>query len=292
MAKAVLIAKIDSVYDDLPEERYHFPKQYLGRLESARDDWIIYYESRRNGGRMVYYATARVSDIVQDPDQPDFYYALVDDFLEFETPVAFRSGGNILETSLLNQDGSVNPGKAQSAVHPISEIEYQQILQVGFGQLLEAAHRPNVQIGPGMHEEQAIFERPIVQQITNRPFRDRAFAEKVKMAYGKTCAFTGLKIINGGGRPEVQAAHIRPVRANGPDSIRNGIAICGTVHWMFDRGLITLSDDYRIVKARRSVPKALDRLLLQTGTLRLPDLRENFPATTYLSYHREHVFKG
>ncbi|MGH6673150.1 MAG: HNH endonuclease [Xanthobacteraceae bacterium] len=43
---------------------------------------------------------------------------------------------------------------------------------------------------------------------------------------------TGLQIINGGGRAEVQAAHIRPVAAGGFDSVRNGLALSGTIHWI------------------------------------------------------------
>jgi len=70
-----------------------------------------------------------------------------------------------------------------------------------------------------------------------RPFRDAAFAVSVKAAYFNTCAMTGLQIINGGGRAEVQAAHIRPVAAGGSDSVRNGLALSGTIHWMFDRAL-------------------------------------------------------
>jgi len=41
-------------------------------------------------------------------------------------------------------------------------------------------------------------------------------------------AITGLKLINGGGRAEVDAAHTRPVEANGPDVLSNGIALSGT----------------------------------------------------------------
>jgi hypothetical protein len=54
-------------------------------------------------------------------------------------------------------------------------------------------------------------------------------------AYGARCAVTGWKLINGGGRAEAQAAHIRPVERGGPDSVQNGIALSGTAHWMFDR---------------------------------------------------------
>src|SRR3546814_1477495 len=75
---------------------------------------------------------------------------------------------------------------------------------------------------PGLMEEPSTFDRPIVERVIARPFRDAAFARAVKSAYADTCAITGLKIINGGGRSEVQAAHIRPVVSQGPDSVRNG----------------------------------------------------------------------
>ncbi len=55
----------------------------------------------------------------------------------------------------------------------------------------------------------------------------------------------------GGGRPEVQAAHIRPVEHDGPESVRNGLALTGTVYWLFDRGLMSLDDSFNVVVARR-----------------------------------------
>jgi len=64
-------------------------------------------------------------------------------------------------------------------------------------------------------------------------------------------AISGLKIINGGGRAELDAAHIRPVQHNGPDIIHNGIALSGTAHAMFNRGLINLSDDFVILVSRQ-----------------------------------------
>jgi len=47
----------------------------------------------------------------------------------------------------------------------------------------------------------------------------------VLRAYEERCAVSGLKFINGLGRAEVVAAHIRPVERNGPDAIQNGIAL-------------------------------------------------------------------
>ncbi len=293
MTKAVFISKVNSIYDDLPEDRYHFPKQYLRRIEPTLGDWVIYYESRRNNGRQVYYATAQIEDIYEDQSRAGYYYAKVGQYLEFENPVPFKDGGQYFETSLLNEDGSVNPGKAQSAVHHITEQEYQTILQTGFSHVfVKDEQKLSPLISDGFQEDQLIFERPMVESIVKRPFRDKAFAEVVKTAYDKSCAFTGLKIINGGGRPEVQAAHIRPVADQGPDSVRNGIALCGTVHWMFDRGLISVNDDYEILRAKDKIPEAMDRLLLPSGKMELPNRIDYFPSPLYLQYHRQHVFKG
>lgn len=103
---------------------------------------------------------------------------------------------------------------------------------------------------------------------------------------------TGLKIVNGGGRTEVQAAHIRPVAHAGSDSVRNGLALSGTIHWMFDRGLVSIDDDYQILVARKHVPDTALRLLNETQRLLLPERRDLRPHPAYLRYHRDNVFKG
>ncbi len=40
MAHCVFMHKADSIYDDIPAERYQFPAQYLGRAEPWVGDWI------------------------------------------------------------------------------------------------------------------------------------------------------------------------------------------------------------------------------------------------------------
>jgi len=51
VSKAVLSTKVNPTYDDLPEQRYHFPQTYLRQVEAAVGDWIVYYEPRRENGR-------------------------------------------------------------------------------------------------------------------------------------------------------------------------------------------------------------------------------------------------
>jgi putative restriction endonuclease len=103
---------------------------------------------------------------------------------------------------------------------------------------------------------------------------------------------TGLRLVNGAGRCEIMAAHIRPVAASGPDSPRNGLALSRTVHWMFDRGLLSAEDDGRILTTRRLVPEQVRRVLNPDGYLRWPDDRLVRPHPQFLRYHRETVFRG
>ena len=90
----------------------------------------------------------------------------------------------------------------------------------------------------------------------------------------------------------MQAAHIRPVENRGPDSVRNGIALSGTVHWMFDRGLISVDENFDILIAKDRVPTTIDRLLAANRKLILPNRADLYPHQKFLDYHRREVFKG
>src|SRR3984957_17559337 len=107
MAKAILTTKVVPTYDDLPEQRYHFPRTYLRQVEAARHDWVLYYEPRRSpgdrpsrGGRQSYFATARIPDIIPDANQPDHFYALMDSYLDFARPVPFREDIHYYESAI------------------------------------------------------------------------------------------------------------------------------------------------------------------------------------------------
>jgi putative restriction endonuclease len=314
MTKAVFTTKVDPTYDDLPEERYHFPRTYLRVASAAVGDWIVYYEPRRTsgdlesrGGRQAYFATARLQRIEQDQARSDHFYAFVSDYLEFDRAVPFREGEITYELGLTKEDGSTNKGAFGRSVRSLSDAEYDLILQAGYAYTLGLRQwdRPGSLVPedpqpayPGFGDAgqtaytPEIMERRIVEQLVARPFRDRAFAAAVKSAYDDTCAMTGLRIINGGGRSEVQAAHIRPVADHGPDSVRNGLALSGTVHWMFDRGLVSIDDDYTILVAKGRVPDTVERLLVADRKLKGPSRPDLRSAQLFLQYHRTTVFKG
>ena len=303
--KAVLTHKAASIYDDKPEERYHFPGTYLRTVEGAIEDFILYYEpgrvathDRDRSGRRAYVAVAQVRGVRPDPTRDGFFYADIDPatYVTFERPVPFQEAGHYYERQLRRTDGGTSKGAFGRAVRPISDDEFTEILTAGFaaelGQPGEA--QPNLMLSSGLLEAPSDFQRPVIERVLSRPVRDAAFRHAIQAAYDSTCAMTGIRLINGGGRAEAQAAHIRPVAERGPDSIRNGLALSGTVHWMFDRGLISLGDppDYPILLARRGLPDSVRRLFTPNMLLRKPADERFWPAPAYTEFHRMQVFKG
>jgi putative restriction endonuclease len=61
---------------------------------------------------------------------------------------------------------------------------------------------------------------------------------------------------------------------------------------MFDRGLISIGDDYKILIAKNHVPEDAVRLLNQHGLIHLPKDQTLHPNAHYLKFHRDAVFKG
>lgn len=299
MAKAVFTTKVTPSYDDLPEVRYHFPRTYLNYARQTVGDYVVYYEPRRSsadlssgGGRQSYFGVARVESIIEDEQQPDHYYAIVGDYLDFDRAVPFAEGALYYESALQKEDGSTNKGAFGRAVRLVPDDEFDQILKAGFAPVLAEQTFSAENATQGFSEPPQLFVRPVVEMTISRPFRERSFMHNVRAAYANRCAITGLRLINGGGRPEVQAAHIQPVASNGPDSVRNGLALSGTVHWMFDRGLISIADDYRILVAKNHVPDDALRLINQNRMLNLPMDQTFHPNTHFLKFHRDNIFKG
>lgn len=300
MTKAVFTTKVTPSYKDLPEVRYHFPRTYLNHVQQTVGDYIVYYEPRRSsaalssrGGRQSYFGVARVDSVIEDADLPDHYFAIIDrtSYLDFDTAVPFYEGEKYYESALEKDDGSTNKGAFGRAVRLIPDDEFDRIFRSGFAPILHENPTPEVTL-PGFLEPPTPFERPVVEMMVSRPFRERSFMHNVRAAYANRCAITGLRLINGGGRPEVEAAHIQPVASKGPDAVRNGLALSGTVHWMFDRGLISIGDDYKILVAKHHVPDDAVRLLNQSGLINLPKDPTLYPNAYYLKFHRDAVFKG
>lgn len=294
MAKLILMHKAKSKYDDEPDVVYDFPKPYLKAAQEGVGEWIIYYEPAKAGPR-GYFAVAKIKSIIPKPGVPHRFMALIEpgSYLEFDRPVPRLIDGRPLEAALSGADGAPKKGGAlQLAVRRLPDRDFARIVNIGLPQDLEEMEARRYDPQPMVLDEgAALFERPVLERLTRRAFRDVAFRRSVRAAYDYRCAMSGLRLRNGGGRPEVQAAHIRSVAHQGSDSTRNGLALSGTLHWMFDRGLLSVADDWSILVSRNKVPsEVVDRLLSPSGKIILPKDERHWPHRDNLKWHRETVY--
>lgn len=257
-----------------PDRFYRFAPRWLDVAARAVGEWIVYCQPPAAGPR-GYHAVARVEQIVRDPAVPEALLALIEpgSYLEFGRDVPAPADGD-------------------APVRPISDEAFDRVLALGLideGELLpreESADAPE-----RVHEESEPFLGPVPREtvLTSRKVRDRQFRKRVLDVYECRCALTGMRLINGGGRAEVQAAHIMSVKADGPDVETNGIALSGTVHWMFDRGLISLSDRGDILLSGKIGDTAsVERLIYPDRRARLPANESLRPHRRYLAWHREY----
>jgi len=306
VTKAIFIHNPSSEYDDDPASHYHFPKVYLDRARLTVGDWIVYYESGKNRGLKSYKGIAKVQKIRSDDSRDGHYYAdmFPGSFLPMERDVPFKLNGSLFESKLSLPDGRVNGGHAIAAVRILPEADFARIIEYGFPDEQQDLPREDKAVTneksfelrekntPYEFDDVVVKSRNYEEILMNRKVRDRAFRSVVLRAYNKTCAFTGFSFVNGGGRAEVQAAHIRPVEHDGPDSINNGLALSGTAHWMFDRGLLSLADDGEILVSRHiNNMDEVNRVIISDRQARLPVHPKNRPHPAYLSWHRENCFK-
>lgn len=304
MARGVFLHRSDSIYDDSPAERYQFPKQYLGRASACVGDWVVYLEPSKVRFSRGYFAVAKVERIIPDPTSPGMYLALIEPgtYLDFANPVPFNGALGIVERGVLNDGGKVS-GRAQSAVRPLSIQDFNRIVDLGTADEADFLPRTGDAVAAGVRRDDRLhdvltpfqyeIERDRVTYIGSRAVRDRLFRRRIVKAYDSRCAMTGLKLINGGGRAEVEAAHIRPVERGGPDIVTNGLALSGTVHWMFDRGLVSLTDDLEILISRQANDPESIRALINRSGFALPPIRKlDRPHPSFLAWHRENCFKA
>lgn len=289
MTFGVFMHKDGSIYDDIPEVHYQFPKIYLSRAQKMVGDWIVYREPVKLPQSKGFFAVAKVERIIPDPDVSDRYRAIIEEgtYLPFQPTVPHIINGEPVERDLAN---------AQAAVRPLSNSDFARIISLGLPNEDTLPRKGDAETANRLRDEQTPYEmeRPIVQSLVNRPYRDRAFRRAVLHAYDGRCAVTGWKLVNGGGRLEAEAAHIRPVEHGGPDSIRNGLALSGTAHWMFDRGLIGVSDDHEIMINRKVNDRAgVEAIINSSGKIIAPKREADRPHSQFLAWHRKfHSFEA
>lgn len=116
-----------------------------------------------------------------------------------------------------------------------------------------------------------------------------AFRVLVTEAYEKRCAISGERTL-----PVLQASHIQPFSANGPNRVANGLLLRSDLHILFDRGYVTVTPDLRVEVSRRikeEFENGKDYYVYSGRRLAVvPGPSFERPAGEFLQWHNEHVY--
>ena len=124
--------------------------------------------------------------------------------------------------------------------------------------------------------------------------RGTVFRREVVKIYDQTCCISGVRVSATFTITMVDACHIVPFAANFDNSLTNGIALCPNIHRAFDRGLITVGDDYRVILSsafteNENSPFSFQQINSQQLTL--PSNERFYPSLEGFAWHRENIFK-
>ncbi len=150
----------------------------------------------------------------------------------------------------------------------------------------------NISISDVSNANTAVYET----EASYQSGRDVRFRLDIVAAYNYTCALTGYRVTTIGGASIIDAAHIHQFSASRNNDPKNGIALCKNAHWMFDQGLWSLDDDYRIIVSHDSFEEQAHNQKslrdFQGSRIALPSNPKLWPDLQHLAWHREFKFSA
>lgn len=129
----------------------------------------------------------------------------------------------------------------------------------------------------------------VVEREEEQILRSHIFRKAVLEIYDGRCAFSGMKLEFGKNATLVDACHIIPFADAQGDTITNGIALSPTIHRAFDRGLVSVSDDYRVLVHPRLTDHFPEVGISQFNhqKLHLPQDSRFYPSPEKFEQHRQ-----
>lgn len=125
--------------------------------------------------------------------------------------------------------------------------------------------------------------------------RGGMFKKLVPQVYNHTCCITGMRLVSNHGFSMIDACHIVPFSLSKDDKINNGLALCPNLHRAFDRGLISVDGNLKVLVSNaiaEDLSNSYALLHLRGKPLTLPFGEKHYPNPSNLAWHRQHVFKN
>ena len=146
-----------------------------------------------------------------------------------------------------------------------------------------------------LNEQEASYEplKPTDDEETHF-VRGGLFKKLVPKVYDYTCAISGMKVIAIDGSSLVEACHIVPISITGDDKVTNGIALCPNLHTAFDRGMIGVDEQLRVMISPCLVDNIASPYNLKQfrgQPIRLPFGEMHYPKVESFAWHLRERFK-
>lgn len=174
------------------------------------------------------------------------------------------------------------PGRSESLI--AVAVEYQSLLTEAEDKIIHetpADYKKEIEALLAQKDEEEVF------------FRSSVFKKEIPKIYHNACCISGLRIDSTLNLSMIDACHIRPFSISRDDTITNGISLCPNLHRAFDRGLISISNEYRVlVSSAFTENDTLYGIKQFEGKLiALPTNQAHWPLVENLEWHRERVFR-
>ena len=182
----------------------------------------------------------------------------------------------------------------EALYHLLLNEHTRQILK----QTLVEAYFPNAHLQPNLiigeiinqilHEPAAVYKTKAGSFDEEEIFvRSGIFKKEIPRIYNYTCAISGMRIITDADIQMIDACHIVPFSESHDDTITNGISLCPNLHRAFDRGLISLDTEYRVlVKSFTEQENFYSIKQFDGRQILLPNNRQYFPSQENIAAHR------
>lgn len=123
--------------------------------------------------------------------------------------------------------------------------------------------------------------------------RGSLFKREIPKIYNNTCCISGMKIDASINVSMIDACHIVPFSVSYDDTITNGIALCPNLHRAFDRGLIAIDEDYKVLVSNtfKEDETKYSIRAFEGKEIQLPMVKSYYPLRENIGWHKIFFFK-
>ena len=123
------------------------------------------------------------------------------------------------------------------------------------------------------------------KQLTQKERKGQAaFRRDILKIYNNSCAITEIKQ-----KEVLEAAHIQGYVNEESNNVQNGICLRVDIHKLFDNGLISINNDYRVIVS--SMLKSTEYERIDGKKIKLPNNKMHYPSANALENHNKQVFR-